>query len=431
MADQNKKPNSASRKHVARLEHDRRQVAIVRTVAFAMFGVIALLIGYGALDTYYLQKQKPVAEVNGEKIAIGEWQERIQMQRANLVNSYQVYQFYQANFGGDYTQQFQQIESYINFPQLIGQQVLDQMVDEALVRQEAEKRGITVTDEEVEKYIQENSYHFFPNGTPVPTVTPTAFASPSPAPLQLTLYPHTATPTTAPTSTPEPTSTPDLSPTATMAPPTPTFIPEAATATATPYTLDGYKAEYQKTLDEYKGYGVSETTFRAVYRNIILRDKLEEVITADVPTTGEQVWARHILVADEGTAKTVKALLDNGTDFAEVAKQYSTDTGSAVNGGDLGWFGKGKMVPEFETAAFSQEIGAIGEPVQSQFGYHIIQVLDKQQLPLNANDLKQNRDTAFNDWLTLTRDEADVVPSETWTDQIPPMPAGLSLQQSQ
>jgi parvulin-like peptidyl-prolyl isomerase len=429
MADQNKKPISSSRKHVARLEHDRRQVAIVRTVAFVMFGVIALLIGYGALDTYYLQKQKPIAEVNGEKITVAEWQERIQMQRVQLVNSYQLYQFYQTNFGGDYSQQLQQIESYVQFPQLLGQQLLDQMVDEALIRQEAKKRNITVTDEEVEKYIQEQTYNFYPNGTPVPTVTPTTIVYPSPAPLQLTLYPHTPTPTTAPTSTPEPTSTPDLSPTATMAPPTPTFIPEAATPTATPYTLDGYKAEYQKTLDEYTSYGVTEATFRSVYRNILLRNKLEEAVTADMPTTDEQVWARHILVADEATLKTVTGLLNQGIDFAKVAQEYSIDTGTAASGGDLGWFSKGAMVAEFETAAFSQEIGVIGEPVKTQFGYHIIQVLDKQQLPLTTFQIKQNRDAAFTEWLNTTRDGADVVPSETWMDQIPPMPDGLSLQQ--
>ena len=161
---------------------------------------------------------------------------------------------------------------------------------------------------------------------------------------------------------------------------------------------------------------------RDVYRNGLLRDKLKEVITADQPTTEEQVWARHILVKTEPEAKAIIELLKNGSDFAKLAKEYSTDTGSGAKGGDLGWFGKGTMVAEFENAAFSQPIGAIGDPVKTQYGYHIIQVLDRRELPLSASQLQQNKDTAFNDWLTTTQDQADIVNYDTWVNQIPPMP---------
>jgi len=428
MTNQTKKPKVMSQKHVARLERERRQVATVRAVAYVAFGIIALLIGYGLLDINYLQKQRPVAEVNGEKIPVGEWQERVQMQRYQLVNNYQLYQFYQTNFGGDYSQQLQQIQTSFQFPQILGQQVLNQMIDEVLIRQEAEKRGITVTDEEVEKFIQEQNYNFYPNGTSTPTITPTTITYPSPGPVQLTLYPHTPTPTTAPTSTPSPTSTPDNLPTATTAPPTPTFVPEDATPTATPYTLDGYKAEYQNTLDEFKGYGVSETTLRSIFRNLLFRNKLLETVTADVPTSEEQIWARHILVSDEALVKTVTGLLADGIDFDKVAKEYSTDTGSAASGGDLGWHNREYYDPDFAEAAFSQEIGVIGEPVHTQFGYHIIQVLDKQEIPLTTFQLQQNRETAFTDWLATIRDAANTVTSETWMGQIPPVPTGLALQ---
>lgn len=94
-----------------------------------------------------------------------------------------------------------------------------------------------------------------------------------------------------------------------------------------------------------------------------------------------ELRASHILVEDEETAKEVKKKLDEGADFAELATEYSTDPGSAQNGGDLEWFGSGDMLPEFEEAAYSLEMNEISEPVQSMYGYHIIKVTDKKEKP--------------------------------------------------
>lgn len=93
----------------------------------------------------------------------------------------------------------------------------------------------------------------------------------------------------------------------------------------------------------------------------------------------EQVKASHILVEDEKTAKDLKKQLDEGADFAELAKEHSKDPGSAENGGDLGFFGKGKMVKEFEEAAFAAKVDEITEPVKSEKGYHIIKVAEKKE----------------------------------------------------
>lgn len=93
----------------------------------------------------------------------------------------------------------------------------------------------------------------------------------------------------------------------------------------------------------------------------------------------EQVKASHILVEDEKTAKDLKKQLDDGADFAELAKEHSTDPGSAENGGELGFFGKGKMVKEFEDVAFAAKVDEISEPVKSEKGYHIIKVEEKKE----------------------------------------------------
>ena len=92
-----------------------------------------------------------------------------------------------------------------------------------------------------------------------------------------------------------------------------------------------------------------------------------------------EIKARHILVEDEATAKEVKKKLDEGAKFEDLAKEYSKDPGSATEGGDLGWFGPGKMVPEFEEGAYKLKVNEISEPVKSENGYHIIQVTEKKE----------------------------------------------------
>jgi len=92
----------------------------------------------------------------------------------------------------------------------------------------------------------------------------------------------------------------------------------------------------------------------------------------------EEVHARHILVGTEEEAKQVKADLDGGKPFEVEAMEKTTDPSGKQNGGDLGFFQKGQMVPEFETAAFSLEPGKISEPIKSQFGWHIIKVEEKR-----------------------------------------------------
>ena len=87
--------------------------------------------------------------------------------------------------------------------------------------------------------------------------------------------------------------------------------------------------------------------------------------------------ASHILVDSEDKAKALKAEIDGGKDFAEVAKANSSD-GSAASGGDLGWFGLGQMVPEFEAAVTTLEVGLVSEPVKSQFGWHLIKLNEKR-----------------------------------------------------
>ena len=427
MSNQSSPPKPVSKKHIARLERTRRQERLFTGIAIGAILIVVSLLVYGYLDLNYLQLKDPVAEVNGEIITTEQWQERVQVQRLILVDQYNQLVF-QQNFGIDTTQQQQGILFTLQQPVLIGQQALDALVEETLIRQQAKELGITVSEDELEEVLQ-SAYGFFPSGTNTPTATATAFTFPTLSSQQLTLYPSTATPTEFLTATPSPTGTPDPSVTATASPtqarPTPTFVPLPATATSTPYTLDGFKNTYATAIADFETSGISESTLRAIYEANLLRRKVLDAVTADVPRTEEQVWARHILVDDARASGIVRSMLISGKDFAEVAREYSKDTGSAIVGGDLGWFGRGAMVAEFENAAFSQEIGEIGIPVQSQFGYHIIQVLGHTDIPLSASQYEQKRETAFTEWLEKIKAEAAILVHEEWRDRVPPAPEGL------
>jgi peptidyl-prolyl cis-trans isomerase C len=137
-------------------------------------------------------------------------------------------------------------------------------------------------------------------------------------------------------------------------------------------------------------------------------------------TTPEQRCVRHILFNKDQKQKAeeVKQQLENGGDFAKLAKENSQDPGSAANGGDLGCLGKGETVPEFEQAAFGAEQGEIVGPVQTEFGYHILQVTDikpeqtrsRQEVEsqIRSQLATEKQSEEFSKWIEEQKEERDV-----------------------
>ncbi|MEN2989073.1 peptidylprolyl isomerase [Tistrella sp. BH-R2-4] len=142
-------------------------------------------------------------------------------------------------------------------------------------------------------------------------------------------------------------------------------------------------------------------------------------------TPEEEVRARHILVATEDEAKAVKAELDKGGDFAKIAADKSTDPGAA-NGGDLGFFTADRMVKPFADAAFAMKPGEISDPVQSQFGWHVIKLEERRKQPVPSfEDKKQELEVqlqreAVDDALEALKADAEV---ERLTETMPEAPA--------
>lgn len=463
--DRGQKPVVHTRKHVARLERERRQVKLIK---YAFFGLLIFTVGmllYGYLDAKFFQLQKPVATVGETEISRKDFQIRVRIERAGMINNYMQYSQFAQMFGMDMSAQLDQIQAQLDDPQTLGNGVIDSMINEELIRQEAAKRGITVTDAELDAAVQD-AYQFYPAGSPTPTITftppvyptisddiydyitpsptitttpeatatlePTATVEPSSTPTSGPTVTGTIEPSLTPTATiPPPTETPTSSPTATSSPtpsitPSPTVDPNLPTETpfptSTPYTLEGFKTEYQRGLTYFAKYGLNEEQYRVFFRTDILRKKLYEEVTKDIPSVEEQVWARHILVNDEAVALAIIERLNKGEDFGTLAVELSTDTGSGPQGGDLGWFGKGAMVAPFEEAAFALKVGEISQPVQSEYGYHIIQVIARQNRPLSAEEWQQARDSAFAEFLQTLRTEYTVTIMEDWLPYVPDEP---------
>jgi peptidyl-prolyl cis-trans isomerase C len=134
-----------------------------------------------------------------------------------------------------------------------------------------------------------------------------------------------------------------------------------------------------------------------------------EYIVAQVGDTVEQVHAQHILVATQDLAESLRDQLLDGGDFAEIARIYSIDTSSRPAGGDLGWFPAGYLlVPEVEAAAFDLQPGELSEVIESDLGFHIVQMIERGERTLAPDVLRQLREEAVMDWLVTQREVAEV-----------------------
>lgn len=152
---------------------------------------------------------------------------------------------------------------------------------------------------------------------------------------------------------------------------------------------DDYAAQFGDSLASMLAQnGLTEKQFKDDYLPLeVLQDKAlkdQAIKEEDVKKHYEQMKTelngRHILVEDEETAKEVITKIKGGASFADVAKEYSSDTASAEKGGELGWFSVGAMVGDFNDAAYALALNTLSEPVQSDYGYHVIEITEKRDV---------------------------------------------------
>lgn len=422
-----------NQKHLAHLAVVKKQERIIQFSAIGILIAVVLLIVYGYLSNTVLLPYRTVANVNGDKISAGEFQKYVKLQRIQSINTYVQYFQYAQMFGiqdpendPTFGQMLSEQKSRLTDTELMGQAVVDILVEDRLVKQEAEKRGISVDDDELDKYMQD-SFGFFPLGTPTPAPTATMYSTNEPDPTSFAIVTITPTASPEPTILVEATATAQVVDPTVIAPigPTATEAPSATPVpTATEITAEGYQTLLTERIEGFATQtGIDEIGFKELYRSYLLRDKLVKVVTADLKPFDEQVWARHILVKTEDEAKAVLARLEAGEDFAKICAEVSLDTGSKETGGDLGWFSKGAMVKPFEDAAFALETGEYSQPVESNFGFHIIQVIGHENKPITETEFDTLKEKFFTDFLSQLKESATIDISDLWHSIVPTEPA--------
>jgi parvulin-like peptidyl-prolyl isomerase len=320
-----------------------------------------------------VQPTQPVAIVGDGEITTAEFQGRVSLAQWNLTNQYSNLQQVLQILGDDpatlsaYQSQLSNIGQQLANPLFVGSSILDLLIEEELLEQEAARRNIEVSEDEIDTFIEERLGFFA--GQEFPTAEPEVDGTPSP--------------------------------------------------TSTPYTRELYETNLEAYLTNIAAFGVDEVTIRAESRAILLRDRLEADFEDEVEGTQEQVWARHILVEEEQAADDLLARIEDGEEWGDLASELSIDESNKEQGGDLGWFGRGRMVESFEEAAFAGEIGEIVGPVATDFGWHLIEILGHEDRELDASSFSQAVSQALNAFIAEVRETVEIEILEYWVNRVP------------
>jgi hypothetical protein len=424
-------PSSTSLRRTSRRERDEQNTRmLVSGLAIVAVITVITILG-GVLYENVIKPNTVLATVGGEDI------DRRDYWKYHSVELYQ-----QANEYEQFAAQVegQQRTQFLTFASSFRAQAddvwgttdvsditLSRMVQDQLFLISADNRGLDISDDAIEGFVLQQ---FSPEGAqlvtpyPQPTLIPTRAAwATETAEAQATINaealgtPAAATPISATpvsgtpiSATPVADATPD---------------PEAAAEAQNNY------AEFQDVV--FDSANISEDDYyRLVARPQLARDLVASEIGSNVPQSNAQVHAFHILVSTEDLARELYERATGGANFQELARANSTDQLTSTTGGDLGWFTPDAMVEPVTETAFSMEPGSISEPVESQFGWHIIMVEETDDdRPLTALQYNQAQQRAIEAEIESIRADTDIdadvtvspTPSPTPTQFNPPADA--------
>lgn len=407
----------ADSSYISRAQREEQlQKWVIRGV-IALVLVLALLVAITFAIEQLIVPNQAVAVVNGLDITVREFRQEYQLERNRLL-----LQLNQIQSSGFDMQQLAQQEPYktwlseVNVPDQLGLRVINDMVDDRLLAAEAASRNIRVDEAALRQAVEE----FFgfdptqvaligvePTATLEPTITPTPFVSPTP------------------TNTPAPTASPDAAASDAEAETEPEVTPQPTVVEPTLSPAEA-RDNFERNEEDYRAYfdrvGVAAETVDGFFERNALEASLADAL---VPDDGALLYAdaRHILLEDEQTAMQALQALQQGESFAALARAISTDPGSGSRGGELGEAYIGNYVRKFRQAIEAAEIGALVGPVESEFGFHILQVRSKEER--SGADIESQLQRAKQQELdqlreTLREDNSDQFEIfDAWLDYIP------------
>ena len=412
---ENVQPGQSEASYKSRAEREvQLQKWAVRGVAAIVLVLIALVAVTFAVEQLIVPSQV-LAVVNSENITVGQFRDEYHLERNRLL-----LQLNQLQTSGFDIQQLAQQEPYqtwlneVNVPDQLGLRVINDMVDDRLLAQEAASRNITVNQVAVRAEV-EAFFGFDPTEIALIGVEPTATLEPTPTP----------SPFVSPTPSPTATATPTLDPEAEQEVIEPTLTPQPTVVEPT-LSPDEVRQNFADSEQNFRSYferaGVAESAVNSFFERMALESLLTEDISGD-DSSLLYADARHILVESEEASLEALQALQNGESFADLARAISTDTGSGYRGGELGEAYVGNYVPEFRQAIETAEIGELTGPVESEFGFHIIQVRSKEERNGAALEAQIERaeQQEFDRFVkALREDNADSFEiSDSWLDYVP------------
>jgi hypothetical protein len=352
-------------------------------------------------------KEIPAVTVNDTMVSIADWQSRVRYERQLQINQIaqidQQLSFFDptSEFGQQLIEQgqaqIQQISNLLDLGDGIAADVLDQMVEEQLIRQEAAQRGIAVTPEELQKFIEVNlfAYPYPPTPEPVPTLPP-----------------------------------PTLAPTATVTP-EPTLAPTPA---PTPRSLEDFESDYEQYTEQVREITqMSEQAWRSMIEAELHREKLLEAFGAEVETDVQQVQGRYIVTQDQETAEALLARLEAGEGFEALEQEIEADESAepAARTDRFDWAPLGvvqqRFGEEFAAIVFNTSAGQYANQViPSTTGdqFYLVFVEGNETRELADYLIDQQRSDLFQSWL----DEQKLGDGIVYGDWRPYIPREPSLQ---
>jgi parvulin-like peptidyl-prolyl isomerase len=366
-----------TKKQIAFSRKEARQNRIILIAVGLLIAVIVVVLGMGIVRELILKPGQPVATVNQVKIPTDEFQDMVNYNRYNLYLNLSYLQNSIDELSASpednaflisiYEQQLEQIQSSLS---VVSELTLDDLIDDELIRQQAEEEGLTVTPAEVEQAITED--------------------------IRQNLSVASQEPLTGTEQLPTP----------------------------TPVSQEQIDEIHNSRLDNMK---LSDRSYRAIVERSLLRAKLQDLLASRVPTTGLVADVQLIQTETEQNAVAAMERIEAGEDFAIVAQEVSTDTVTAEGGGNVGWVTTEQLSARYgeELAAFvfSQEVGKLGI-VESNGMFYVVLVQERDENgPLPSDVLTQRQNSALFDWLEERKSSPDVeIERLLEPEQIPPDP---------